>query len=230
MVRRGLRQILLGECRCQSTGEACAWDALAAIEARSWHAVILGVSMPQGGLDLLRQIRKEVSRVVWLTSLPEVHYAGEALRAGALGYLTKRDSIAELTKGLLHVLEGKSYICSAVADTQGLFGRLPHELLSEREYSVLVAIASGKRLTQIASDLHVNSKTISTYRRRVLEKMKMESNADLVCYALRHIALGSSGPDREGRSKYGVGRCGNRNRDGSGQIPIVVAGTTTILK
>jgi two-component system invasion response regulator UvrY len=189
VVRYGLRHIVGLQCQCDPIGECYGLGALDQVRAHRWSRVILGISIPDGGLELLRDILQaaQSTKVVLLSSLPEPEYALKALDAGAFGYLTKQDSVPELVLGFRTAFSGRIYVSSAVDQAVGSSGNLPHETLSEREYSVFLGISSGKRLSRLAEDLNVNTKTISTYRRRILEKMRMDSNADLVAYALRHI-------------------------------------------
>jgi DNA-binding NarL/FixJ family response regulator len=195
VVRYGLRHILAQHLGCDLIAESTGPDALDRVRSYYWGAVILGTSVVDGGMELLEEMVRSGScgKVILLSSLPEAEYASRALDAGAVGYLTKRDSVSELVVGLRKIFSGASYMSSAVESACGdARGVLPHEVLSGREYSVFLGIAAGRRLSLLASDLHLNSKTISTYRRRVLEKMKMDSNADLVAYALRHIPHGEA--------------------------------------
>jgi len=190
VIRYGLKQMLAAHCNCASIGEASANDALKSLKQRRWGVVILGVSPPEGGLHLINLIQRSRGgpKIVFLSPLPEPQYASKAVQAGALGYLTKADSVPELVRGILSVLAGNPYVSSALKAAISRTNQdcLPHESLSRREFAVLLSLARGKRINEIAGDLQVNAKTVSTYRSRILTKMGMRSDADLVVYTLRH--------------------------------------------
>jgi two-component system invasion response regulator UvrY len=190
VIRYGLRQVLATHCRCADVGEASRSEALASLRSRHWTVVILGVSPQDGGLQFIEGIRTpEGNPKILLLSPPvEPQYASKAVQAGALGYLTKEDSVPELVRGIQSVLVGKQYISSSVKLKMSNLnaGRLLHESLSKRESEVFLALGGGKRITSIAADMKLNSKTVSTYRRRILLKMGLASDADLVAYTIRH--------------------------------------------
>jgi two-component system, NarL family, invasion response regulator UvrY len=155
--------------------------------------VLLDVTMPgRGGLDVLRQLKQEQPRVpvLVLSVHPADHYAVRALRAGASGYLTKDLAAEELVDAVRLVSQGHRYLTPAVADRLAdaleHADRQPHEDLSDREFQVLSLLSTGRRVRQVAADLCLSYNTISTYRARILTKLGVETDAQLVRYALEH--------------------------------------------
>jgi DNA-binding NarL/FixJ family response regulator len=154
----------------------------------------MDVSMPdRNGIDTLKLVKKEFPRlpVLILSMHPEEQYAVRALRAGAAGYLSKQGAPEQLVTAIRQVAAGKKYVSAAVAEElANAIGedveRPPHEKLSDREYQTLCMISSGKTLTQIAEQLNLSVKTVSVYRARLLEKMKLRNNAELTHYGLKH--------------------------------------------
>ena len=147
----------------------------------------------RGGLDTLKEIKSERPRlpVLILSIHPEDQYAVRALKAGAAGYLTKESAPDDLLNAIKKVFKGGKYISTSLAEKLALHlerdaQRQPHEGLSDREYQVMCMIASGKKVKDIAENLSLSVKTISTYRARILDKMKMKSNADLIHYAIQN--------------------------------------------
>jgi two-component system invasion response regulator UvrY len=155
---------------------------------------VLDLSMPgPGGLEVLKQFKDEHPRVpvLILTMHPEDQYAVRAIRAGASGYLTKQSIPEELITAVETVASGRKYITPAVAEALALevhhdTEKPPHEQLSDREYQVLLRIAGGKTGGEIAEELRLSPKTVSTYRTRILEKMALKTNAELTHYAFQH--------------------------------------------
>ncbi|MEW5890863.1 MAG: response regulator transcription factor [Pseudomonadota bacterium] len=196
IVRQGLRHILSDTEDLVVAGEADnGVQALQLARQAEYDVVLLDVSMPdRNGIDTLKQLKKEFPRlaVLMLSMHPEEHYAIRALKAGASGYLTKQSAPEMLVSAIRQVAAGKKYVSPAVAeelanaisDDDG--DKLPHEKLSDREYQTLCMIASGKTLTQIAEELNLSVKTVSVYRARLLEKMKLKNNAELTHYGLKH--------------------------------------------
>jgi two-component system invasion response regulator UvrY len=193
VVRRGIRD-LLAEAFADaffeeaSTGE----EALALVRQETFHLVVMDISMPRrGGMDALKEIQAELPKlpVLVLSHHAEEQYAIRALRAGAAGYLTKDCAADELVRAARKALSGGKYVTAALAEklagalTSGAGAHL-HELLSDRELQVLRMLAQGKSIKEIAADLSLSEKTISTYRARILEKTNMKSNAELMRYAL----------------------------------------------
>jgi two-component system invasion response regulator UvrY len=155
--------------------------------------VLLDVTMPgRGGIDVLRQVKQERPRlpVLVLSVHPADHYAVRALRAGASGYLTKDLAAGELVDAVRLVTQGQRYLTPAVADRLAdaleHSDRLPHEELSDREFQVLGLLGAGRKVRQIADELCLSYNTISTYRSRILTKLGVETDAQLVRYALQH--------------------------------------------
>ncbi len=198
IVRQGLKQILTEEPDMGEFGEAKnSQEVLDLVRENDWDVVILDITMPgRGGLDTLKEIRSERPKlpVLILSIHPEDQYAVRALKAGAAGYMTKESAPDDLIKAIRKVLKGGKYISPSLAENLALFlerddQKAPHENLSDREYQVMCMIASGKKVKEIAENLSLSVKTISTYRARILEKMKMKSNADLIHYAIQNRLL-----------------------------------------
>ncbi|TVO58180.1 response regulator [Denitromonas ohlonensis] len=194
IVRQGLRQILSDIEDMEVAGEACnGVEALQLSRDGQWDVVLMDVSMPdRNGIDALKLIRKEQPKlpVLILSMYPEEQYAIRALKAGAAGYLTKQSAPEQLVTAIRQVASGKKYVSASLAmelaDAIGEDTDRPlHEKLSDREYQTLCMIASGKTLTQIADELNLSVKTISVYRARLLEKMRLRNNAELTHYGLK---------------------------------------------
>jgi len=193
ILRRGLKEILADELEGAILDEAGnAQEVLAQIQSRAWDLVILDITMPgRSGLDLLRDLQQLQPKlpVLVLSMHPENQYAKRVLRAGAAGYMNKETAPKELVKAVRKVLAGGRYVSAALAeklaaDLSADAARLPHERLSDREFEVLRMIASGKTASQIAEELHLSVTTVSTYRARILEKMGMTNNAEMMRYAM----------------------------------------------
>jgi len=194
VVRRGVRAILEDHFAGVSVEEAGNGDdALAALD-KPLDAIVLDLSMPgRDGFDLLAEIKHRVPKVpVLIMSLhSEDQFAVRALRAGASGYLTKSAAPDELVSALTKIMRGSRYISETLAErlavgASGGSTENPHERLSDREFDVMRAIASGSSVSEIAAQMHLSVKTVSTYRARLLEKMGMSSNAELTRYALEN--------------------------------------------
>jgi two-component system invasion response regulator UvrY len=155
---------------------------------------VLDLAMPDGnGLEILKQIGKDYPKlpVLVMSIYPEDQYALRTIRAGAKGYLNKESAPEELVLAIPKILSGGEYISTSVADELVKYARHtddqpPHKSLSDREYQVLCLIAAGKEIKDIANELSLSSKTISTYRTRILLKMNMKSNAELTHYAIQN--------------------------------------------
>ncbi len=195
VVRAGLRGIVEGEPDFEVVGEAQdGGDMLARIGRTPAEVLLLDVSMPGPGfLEVLRDLRQDHPRVavLVLSVHPEDQYAVRALRAGAAGYLTKDHSPEELVAAIRKVYRGGKYVSPSLAERLAVGLEIgakdsPHEQLSNREYDVLCLLGSGRTVKEVASSLALSPKTVSTYRARVLEKMKLATNADLVRYAAQH--------------------------------------------
>jgi len=196
VVRNGLKKILEDQPDEIAFGEAeTAPEAIALVREQDWDIVILDISLGGGrnGLDTLKemkQIRPRL-RVLILTMHAEEQYARRAFKAGAAGYVTKDSPRAELLEAIKRILSGAKYISPALAEKLIEYidndtALSAHEILSDREFQVLRLIASGKTVTEIAELLSLSDKTISTYRARILEKMRMKTNAELTYYAIRN--------------------------------------------
>lgn len=199
VVRRGLREILAEEFSRLEVGEARnAPEALRLASEQSWDIIVLDISMPgRSGIEVLKDLKRLCPKtpVLILTSHPEEQYAIRVLRAGAAGYMTKESAPEHLIAAVRKVTGGGRYISPALAEllaatVGGDSARMPHEILSDREYQVLCLIASGKTVGQIGDELGLSVKTISTYRARLLEKMGMKTNAELTRYAISNNLTG----------------------------------------
>ena len=195
ILRRGLKEILMGELEGVVIHEAgSAQHVLDQLQTHACDLMILDITMPgRSGLDLLRdlqQLRPELPVLV-LSMHPENQYAKRVLRAGAAGYMNKETAPKELVKAVRKVLAGGRYVSADLAeklaaDLSANDARLPHERLSDREFEVVRMIASGKTASQIAEELHLSVTTVSTYRARILEKMGLANNAELMRYAMHN--------------------------------------------
>lgn len=195
VVRRGLRQILEAESDIEVVAEATnGAEAVALVRERAVDVALLDITMPgRSGLEVLRELRgvRPEVRVLVLSMHPEERYAVRVLKEGAAGYLTKESAPEELVSAVRKVAAGGRYIGASLAErlageisTQG--ERLAHELLSGREYEIMCRLAAGKTVGQIAAELALGVNTVSTYRARVLQKLGLDNNAELMRYALHH--------------------------------------------
>jgi two-component system invasion response regulator UvrY len=199
ILRRGLKEILERELEGAVCGEAKdAGGILGRIHESDWDLVILDISMPgRSGLDVLRELKAARPKlpILVLSMYPEDQYAKRSLKAGAGGYLNKESAPEELIKAVRKVLAGGRYVSAALAEKlasdlshdAGLDADQPlHEALSDREFEVLRMLAAGKTVSQIAEELHLGVTTVSTYRARILEKMRMTTTAELMHYAIHN--------------------------------------------
>ena len=195
LVRYGVTRLLRDEPGFQNIGEAETADqALIKVRSENWDVVVMDINMPgKNAFDALRMIKQEKPTlpVLILTMHAEEVYAMRALRDGASGYLTKASAPDHLVTAIQKIAAGGAYVSANLAlqlATQLRSRTIDnlHELLSDREINVLCDIASGKPLAQIAGELHLSAKTITTYRRRVLDKLQVHSNAELARYAIEH--------------------------------------------
>lgn len=196
IVREGLKQILADSPDMVVAGDAeNGTDAVKLARRGDADVLLLDISMPdRSGIDVLKQIKKEVPRlaVLMLSMHREDQYAIRSLKAGAAGYLNKQSAPAELVDAIRQVAGGRKYISAALA--QELANQVgdenravpPHETLSDREYQTMIMIASGKTVSDIAGELSLSVKTISMYRSRLLQKMKLRHNAELTHYAIKN--------------------------------------------
>lgn len=195
IVRQGLRRIVEADPGMEISGEAGdAGALLQALAAAATDLVLLDVSMPGSPfLETLRALREghPTVRVLVLSVHPEDQWAVRALRAGASGYLTKDHSPAQLLEAIRRVYRGGKYVSPTLAEhlvsqLEGGGERAPHELLSDREFEVMRLLGNGLTVSEVAGELSLSAKTVSTYRARIFEKMAVASNADLVRYAARY--------------------------------------------
>jgi two-component system, NarL family, invasion response regulator UvrY len=195
IVRRGLKLILSEEFSRIVFGEARnGQEVLDQVWKQDWDIVILDITMPgRSGLEVLKELKQLRPKlpVLILSMHSEDQFGMRVLKAGAAGYMTKENVPEELVKAIKKVLAGGKYISPGLAEQLAFnleedTGRPPHEKLSDREYQVMCMIASGRTVKEIAVELALSMKTISTYRTRILEKLKMKSSAELTHYAVKN--------------------------------------------
>jgi len=198
IVREGLKQIVADTPDIVVAGEAKdGRETLDKISKENYDVVLLDISMPgMSGLDVLKQLRnqKPQLRVLILSIYPEEQYAIRTLKAGASGYLTKESAPDELVAAIRKVSSGGNYISRSLGDKlvtnlKGVDSKQPHEALSDREFQVMCLIASGKKGKEIAEELLLSVKTVSTYRRRVLDKLGIKNNSALIRYVMQNRLL-----------------------------------------
>lgn len=195
LVRSGLKHVLEQEPDFATPAEAQdATQVLEKIKEKPWDAVILDIAMPgRSGLETLSEVKRLHPNlpVLILSMHSEEQFAVRAIKAGASGYLTKSNAPEELVRAIRQIVAGKKYVSSSLAEVlanviESGEQRSLHDILSDREYHVVCAIASGKSISQIAEETSLSVKTVSTYRARALEKMNMRTNAELTRYAIRN--------------------------------------------
>ncbi|MCZ8252679.1 MAG: response regulator transcription factor [Hylemonella sp.] len=195
VVRRGIRDTLSEAVDIKVVGEAGSYSEVRELlRATPCDVLVLDLNLPgRGGLEVLASLKETETpiRVLVVSMFPEDQYAIRCLRAGAQGYLNKAGNPAELIEAVRTIAQGRKYVTPSVA--QMLVDNLAtptsealHDSLSERELQTLLKIASGKRLSDIAEELMLSPKTVSVYRSRVLEKLKLSNNAELTVYAIRN--------------------------------------------
>jgi DNA-binding NarL/FixJ family response regulator len=198
LVRKGLRQVIKEQAPDMTVAEAEDGEqVLALVRAEEWDALVLDIGMPKrSGLEILQEVRhiKPHLPVLILSMHSEDQYAIRVLKAGAAGYMTKDSALDELVEAIRKAVSGGRYVSATLAEKLALglssgLDKLPHETLSDREYSVLLRISAGKSVGEIADELALSVKTVSTYRARILEKMDLKSNADLIKYTIEHGLL-----------------------------------------
>lgn len=199
IVREGYKKILSDTPDMVVADEAeNGQEVLNCIRKKNYDLILLDISMPgRSGLEILKELKNETPRlpVLILSIYPEEQYAVRAFRAGASGYLTKASAPNELISAIRKISQGGRYISSSLAEQLTYYldadaERPLHETLSDREYQVMLMIASGKTVSEIAAELFLSVKTISTYRSHILEKMKMKNNAEITLYAVRNKLVG----------------------------------------
>ncbi len=197
--RKGLKQLIAEHPDMEVTGEARNGpEVLSEVMERDYDMVLLDLSMPgRGGIETIKELKalRPKLSVLVLTMHPEEEYAIRALKAGASGYLTKESAPEELITAMRKVAAGSRYISMKLAEELAFaFGgdieKAPHELLSDREFQIMTMIGSGKTVKDIAAELSLSMQTVSTYRARILTKMKMKNNAELTLYAIRNHLVG----------------------------------------
>ncbi len=195
VVRRGLQQILAQEPDVAEAVEAeDAAKMMELVEKERWDIVVLDITLPgRSGLEALKDLKavRPALPVLVLSMHPEEQYALRVLKAGAAGYMNKDSASEELVNAVRKVVGGGRYVSPFMAERLAFlvgsdYERPAHENLSDREFQVMCMIASGKRLKEVAEELGISVKTVSTYRARVLEKMGMENNAELTIYAVKN--------------------------------------------
>ena len=193
--RQGLRRILEDAKGLKVAGEAAnGVEALKMMRTEKWDVVLLDISMPEkNGIDTLKQImeRNKGAKVLILSMYPEDQHAVRLMKTGASGYLTKETAPEKLVEAIRTVVSGRKHISPTLSELLLLecgsnSGKLPHEILSDREYQVLRLIGSGKSVSDVAETLSISVKTVSTYRTHILEKMKLKNNAELTYYVVQN--------------------------------------------
>jgi DNA-binding NarL/FixJ family response regulator len=197
IMRRGMRQLLEESGDIEVVGEAGDYAQLMQrLRGATCDVLLLDISVPgKNGIEIVKVLRELYPsiRVLILTMYPEEQYAVRAFKAGALGYLTKSSAPESLVEAVRQIASGRRFVtprsAEALAGSIGEDARLPHELLSDREFQTLRLLAGGMKLSEIANELSLSPKTVSVYRARVLEKMKLGSTAELATYAERNGLL-----------------------------------------
>ena len=193
-LRKGLIQILGDEFPDAEFGEAASTpEALSSVARSRWDVLVLDVFMPgRSGLDVLHEVQREhpALPVLVLSSAPEEQMAVRVLRAGGRGYLNKQAAPEELVLAVRRLVAGGRYISAAVAERLAAdihrTDRAPEDRISDREYDVLIGLMAGKAVKEIAGELNLSPKTVSTYHTRIWEKLGVDNDADLIRYALGH--------------------------------------------
>ncbi|MCP4750714.1 MAG: response regulator transcription factor [Proteobacteria bacterium] len=195
LVRDGLKQILAGTGDISVVGEAGdGEEAVSKIRSNPFDVVLLDIRLPKtDGLSILKLMKQERPDlyVLMLSMYPEEQYAIRALKSGASGYLTKDSASEELIAAIRKVALGQKYVTLSLAEKLAVYldeeeDTPIHETLSDREYQVMRSIAQGSSVGEIAEELHLSVKTISTYRSRLLNKLNVKKNADIIRYAIKH--------------------------------------------
>lgn len=195
LFRRGIKDLLSDGLGDLTVGEcANAHELLELVRRKKWDVLILDITMPgTTGTDALMQVKKERPSlpVIILSMHPEDQYAVRMFKAGADAYLMKASAPEELVKAMKKVLAGGQYVNQSLGEklvrlVHQRADRMPHELLSDREYEVMRFLASGKTVSEIAESMRLGVTTISTYRARILDKLSLKNNAELMRYAVQH--------------------------------------------
>ena len=195
VVRKGLKQIIQEKSDMIVAGEATnGTEALEMARKGDWDVLVLDVSLPQrNGMEVLQEVRRSKPHlpVLILSVYPEEQFGIRVLKAGAAGYMNKASALDELVAAIRKVVAGGKYVSPTLAERfafelSGDLTKAPHELLSDREYDVMRMMGAGKPPSDIAKELALSVKTVSTYRSRVLLKLSLKSNAELIRYVLEH--------------------------------------------
>lgn len=194
VLRKGVRQILEETTDIVAAGEASSGEEVLAILARGqWDVVLLDITFPdRNGLEILREIRKDYPSlpVLFLSMHSEEQFAIRSLKAGASGYLTKESAPEELVQAIRKVVRGGKYLTPSLTEKLAMYvqaeNEIPHDRLSDREFQLLRLLAAGMSIKEVADKLRLSVKTVSTYRMRLLDKMGMKTNAELIRYALEN--------------------------------------------
>lgn len=195
IIRQGLKQTVADQLDMDVAGEARdALETLELVRGKAFDVVVLDITMPgKSGLELLKELKAEFPRlpILILSMHAEEQFAVRALKAGAAGYITKQSAPKDLIQAIRTVNRGGKYVSPSMSETLAFaLGRggeqAIHERLSDREFQVMCMIATGKTLKEIADELTLSEKTIGTYRVRLLEKMNMRRNAELIRYVVEH--------------------------------------------
>lgn len=195
MVRSGLIKILTEEPDIAVIGEADGYrELIRLLESFQPDLILIDISMPgKNGLEIVKELKQAYPKIhtLVLSMHPEDRFLVRAIKAGASGYMTKESAATDLVKAIRDIYNGSNYIPPDIADklsgsADGDSNKLAHERLSDREFQILIMIASGKSIREIAKEISLSPNTIATYRARVLEKLNLKSNVDLTSYTLRH--------------------------------------------
>jgi DNA-binding NarL/FixJ family response regulator len=195
IVRQGLRQVLALAPELELAGEAKnGWEVIELVRGGNLNLLLLDMNMPgPNGVELIKRVREEAPRlpILVLSMHGESQIAGRAIKAGAAGYLTKDSEPETLITAIRQVAGGAHYIEPAVAarllfETAPAEGSVPHTLLSDREYQVFLMLARGRSVNEIAEELRLSAKTVSTHKFRLMQKLGVDNLSDLVRYALKH--------------------------------------------
>lgn len=193
IVRQGVRQLLINHGVAREVAEADSGaQAFASLDGDPFDVVLLDISLPDmNGVEVLKRVKRRApgTPVMMFSMYREDQYAVRSLKAGAAGYLSKTVTASQMIEAIRQVAAGRKYVSPALAEALADYvsfdsDQLPHEKLSDREYQTLCMLASGKRLTDIAHALSLSVKTVSVYRARLLEKMKLSNNAELTFYVM----------------------------------------------
>ena len=194
VVRAGLKQILTGVSGVtEIDGDANGKELMQKIKEKDFDVVVLDISMPgKSGLEVLKELKNAKPKipVLMLSMFPEGQYAVRVLKAGASGYLTKDSASEELVNAVEKIYLGRKYITPSLAEKLADFSwegdKFPHEKLSDREFDIFKMIASGNTVKEVAANLFLSVKTVSTYKARIYEKMKLQTRVDITSYAIKN--------------------------------------------